>query len=466
VDEMTGLKEQSDSVPAWTKLNAQERQAVMDLAEEYRQFLSKAKTERETIELAAAAARDRGFSELEQKENINAGDRVFSIWRGKCMAMAVAGSEPLEEGLNIVGAHADSPRLDLKPRPLYEEENLALLKTHYYGGIKKYQWVSIPLALHGVVVKEDGRVIKIVIGEKETEPVFTITDLLPHLAREQMEKKMTEGIKGEGLNLLVGGIPVGEAEIKEKIKQHVLNYLEQKYGIRDDDFISAEIEAVPAWPARDIGLDRSMIGGYGQDDRVCVFTALKAIMELTVPSQTAVALFVDKEEIGSTGNTGMYSTFLTNFVAELAARSVPGYSELVLRRIMARSRALSADVNAGFDPNYPDVMDKLNAARLGHGVVLTKYTGAGGKKGANDAHAEFMGQVRRVFNRHGVIWQSGLLGKVDQGGGGTIAYLLAMHGMDVVDCGVALLGMHSPFEVTHKADIYMAYRAYKAFYKG
>ncbi len=435
----------------------------MNLAEEYRRFITAAKTERETIDLAVMLAEEKGFVPLEKCGTLRPGERVFTTCRGKCMAMAVIGSETLENGLSIVGAHVDSPRLDLKPRPLYEEAGLALFKTHYYGGVKKYQWVDIPLALHGVVVKEDGQIVKLVIGEKETDPVFTIADLLPHLAKDQMEKKMSEGISGEGLNLLAGGVPVADEGAQEKIKQTVLDYLNREYGFQEEDLISAEIEAVPAWPARDVGLDRSMIGAYGQDDRVSVFTTLKAIVQLPTPLRTAVALFVDKEEIGSVGNTGMYSAFFTNFVAELAVRILPQYSEISLRRILAHSRALSADVNAALDPNYPDVMDKFNAARLGHGVVLTKYTGSGGKKGTSDAHAEFMGLVRRLFNQHGVVWQSGLLGKVDQGGGGTIAYLLAVHGMDVVDCGVALLGMHSPFEVAHKADIYMAYRGYRVF---
>lgn len=451
------------TTPAWTKLDQREKKAVMEFGEEYRHFISTAKTERETIDFAVSLARERGFVPLQECTGLRPGDKVFAVEHGKIMAMAVIGNEFLENGLNIVGAHVDSPRLDLKPKPLYEEADLALLKTHYYGGIKKYQWVSIPLALHGVVIREDGQVISLVIGEKEEDPVFTVTDLLPHLAKDQMEKKMSEAIGGESLNLLVGGIPVAGGGIKEKVKLTVLEHLAEKYGMTEEDFISAELEAVPAWPARDVGLDRSMVGAYGQDDRVSVFTTLKAIVDLAAPSRTAVALFVDKEEIGSVGNTGMHSAFLANFVAELAGRCLPQYNELSLRRILANSRALSADVNAGLNPNYPDVMDKLNAGRLGHGVVLTKYTGSGGKKGASDAHAEFMAFVRRVFNREGVIWQSGLLGKVDQGGGGTIAYLLAMHGMDVVDCGVALLGMHSPFEVAHKMDIYMAYRGYRAF---
>ncbi|MBE3587875.1 MAG: aminopeptidase [Thermoanaerobacteraceae bacterium] len=462
---MTGnlSKDQHDRPAVWTKLDASGQQAAMDFAEEYRRFITGAKTERETISLAASLARRGGFVPLEGCPGLKPGDRVFSISRHKAMALAVVGTENLEGGLNIVGAHGDSPRLDLKPQPLYEEAGLALLKTHYYGGIKKYQWTGIPLALHGVIIRGDGQPVELVIGEKESDPVFTVADLLPHLAREQMEKKMSEAVSGESLNLLVGGIPVRSHEVRERVRQAVLERLAAQYGLSEEDFISAEIEAVPAWPARDLGLDRSMIGGYGQDDRVSVYTALRAILDLPAPSRTAVALFMDKEEIGSVGNTGMQSSFFTNFVAELAARCLPGYSELSLRRILARSRALSADVNAGLDPNYPEVMDKLNAARLGYGVVLTRYTGSGGKKGASDAHAEFMGYVRRLFNQQGVVWQSGLLGKVDQGGGGTIAYLLAQHGMDVVDCGVALLGMHSPFEVAHKGDIYMAYRGYRAF---
>ncbi|MEW6423598.1 MAG: aminopeptidase [Bacillota bacterium] len=449
----------------WERLDEEGRRAALAFNERYREFLSVAKTERETVNFLVEHARGSGFAPLQNFGRLQAGDRVFLTGRGKIMAMAVIGSEPLEKGLNIIGAHVDAPRLDLKPKPLYEEAGLALLKTHYYGGIKKYQWVAIPLALHGVVVKGDGRVISLVIGEKEHEPVFTIADLLPHLAKDQMERKMSEAVTGEALNILVGGFPVTGREGKERVKRAVLEHLAQNYGIGEEDFVSAELEAVPAWPARDIGFDRSMIGGYGQDDRSSVFTALEAIREQEDVRRTAVALFADKEEIGSAGNTGMQSVFMVNFVAEIAARCLPEYSDLALRRILNNSRAISADVTAGLNPSYQDVMDKHNAPLLGHGVVLTKYTGARGKSGANDAHPEFVAFVRGLFDREGVIWQTGELGKVDQGGGGTIAYLMAQHGMDVLDCGVPLLGMHSPFEVASKLDIYMAYKGFRAFFR-
>jgi aspartyl aminopeptidase len=447
----------------WDRLEEEERRAALAFNERYREFLSVAKTERETVNFIAEKARDHGFAPLQNFARLKANDRVFLIGRGKITALAVIGSDPLEKGLNIIGAHVDSPRLDLKPKPLYEEAGLALLKTHYYGGIKKYQWVAIPLALHGVVVKGDGQVIPIVIGERSDDPVFTVTDLLPHLAKDQMEKKMSEGITGEALNILVGGLPVADREVKERVKKAVLEHLARNYGVAEEDFVSAELEAVPAWPARDVGFDRSLVGGYGQDDRSSVYPALAAILEQSDLSRTAVALFADKEEIGSAGNTGMQSVFLVNFVAEIAGRCLPQYSDLALRRILNNSRAISADVTGGLDPSYPDVMDKHNAPLLGHGVVITKYTGGRGKSGANDAHPEFVAFVRGLFDREGVAWQTGELGKVDQGGGGTIAYLLAQHGMDVLDCGVPLLGMHSPFEIASKVDIYMAYKGFKAF---
>ncbi len=449
----------------WERLDEEERRTALAFCDGYREFLSTAKTERETVDFLTERARKNGFAPLHDFGGLKPGDRVFLSARGKIMAMAVMGREPLEQGLNIVGAHVDAPRLDLKPRPLYEEAGLALFKTHYYGGVKKYQWVAIPLALHGVVVKGDGQVVSLVIGEIEGDPVFTIADLLPHLAKDQMEKKMSEAITGEALNIIVGGFPVAEREVKERVKKAVIEHLAQNYGVREEDFVSAELEAVPAWPARDIGFDRSMIGGYGQDDRSSVYTALQAILQQDVPRRTAVALFADKEEIGSAGNTGMQSVFLVNFVAELAGRCLPQYSDLALRRILSSTRAISADVTAGLNPSYPDVMDKYNAPLLGHGVVISKYTGARGKSGASDAHAEFVAFVRGLFDREGVVWQTGELGKVDQGGGGTIAYLMAQHGMDVLDVGVPLLGMHSPFEVASKMDIYMAYKGFRAFYR-
>jgi len=450
---------------AWDRLDEEERQSALAFNERYRDFLSKVKTERESVNFITGQARSGGFASLQDYMRLKPGDRVFSLRHGKNMAIAIIGKKPLEEGLNIIGAHVDVPRLDLKPKPLYEEAGLALFKTHYYGGIKKYQWVAMPLALHGVVVKRDGRVVSLVIGEKEYDPVFTIADLLPHLAKDQMEKKMGEAINGEALNILVGGLPVADRDVKERVKKAVVEYLALNYGLAEEDFVSAELEAVPAWPARDIGFDRSLIGSYGQDDRSSVFAALQAILEQESVDRTAVALFVDKEEIGSVGNTGMQSVFMVNFIAELVARSLPQYSDLTLRRILANSWAISADVTAGLNPNYQEVMDKLNAPLLGNGVVLTKYTGARGKSGASDANPEFVALVRGIFERAGVVWQTGELGKVDQGGGGTIAYLMARYGMEVLDCGVPLLGMHSPFEVVSKMDIYMTYKGFKAFFQ-
>jgi len=448
----------------WDMLSDSQREEAFAFCEGYRQFLDRGKTEREVVDFAVSMAREKGFCDLSEKSGLLPGDKVYSVNRRKEMVLAVVGQESLERGLRLVGAHIDSPRLDLKPEPLYEDEgHLSLMKTHYYGGIKKYHWVGIPLSLHGVVVKGDGTVVKVSLGDAPGEPVFTITDLLPHLSKDQMEKKMSEGIAGEALNILVGGIPVKDREVKQRIKQGVINRLGDMYGISEEDFISAELQAVPAWPARDVGFDGGLLGAYGQDDRVCSYAALRALMEIETSARTAAVLLADKEEIGSTGNTGMQSAFLENFVAELVAGRDEKYTDLSLRRCLAASCGLSADVNAALDPNYEEVMDKLNASRIGRGVVLTRYTGVRGKSGSSEAGAEFVGRVRGLFNGQGVYWQTGELGKVDQGGGGTIAYLLAAYNMDVVDCGVALLGMHSPFEVASKADIFMTYRAYSAF---
>ncbi len=457
--------ESYESKHVWDCLDEAARQDVMEFCERYREFLNAARTEREAVDTIIARAEIGGFTPLTEQSRLVPGSRVYSAKHGKVMAMAVIGSEPLEKGLNVIGSHIDAPRLDLKPRPLYQEAGLALFKTHYYGGIKKYQWVSIPLSLHGVVFTKEGNAVRIAIGNNERDPVFTIADLLPHLAKDQMEKKMSEAVKGEALNVLVGGNPVENREAKERLKQAVLDQLNARYGLIEEDFISAELEAAPAFPARDVGFDRSMIGGYGQDDRVCAYTSLQAILELDSVSRTAVVLFADKEEIGSVGNTGMESVFLTNFIAELAGCSLPQYSELTVRRILANSRALSADVTAGTNPSYPEVMDKHNEMLLGYGTAFHKYGGGGGKRSSSDANAEFVSFVRQLFNKEGVVWQTGELGKVDQGGGGTIAYLLAHYGMDVLDCGVPLLGMHSPFEVAHKGDIYMTYKGYKVFFK-
>jgi len=452
---------------AWEQVGPNEREAVFHFCNDYRIFLDAGKTERECVAVIRKMAEERGYQPLvalANKKGIKPGQRIFVEWKEKAIALMVTGKEPFDKGIRIIGSHLDSPRLDLKPNPLYEDSGMALFKTHYYGGIKKYQWPSMPLALHGVIITADGLKVQVVIGEDPADPVFTISDLLPHLAKDQMAKKMPEVIPGEGLNLIVGGIPVADEEVKEKVKLQVMEYLNREYGIIEEDFISAELAAVPAGGTRDVGLDRSFLGGYGQDDRVCAYTSLRALFDQKSPRQTVMALFVDKEEIGSTGNTGIQSNFLENTVAEMCQLlNLPTH---LWRTVMANSKALSADVNAGIDPNFEGVWDKRNSSWMSQGVVLTKYTGAGGKYEANDANAEYVGEIRRLFNSHKVAWQIGELGKVDQGGGGTIAHYMAEYGMDVVDCGPAILGMHSPFEVASKVDIFMAYKAYAAFFAG
>lgn len=445
---------------AWLRMDAEERKRAFVFASGYIDFLNRAKTERETAAFVEQVAREHGFTDIEKCRELKAGDRVFVKQRDKIAALAVIGQCPPEKGFNIIASHVDSPRLDLKPRPLYEKDGMVWLKTHYYGGIKKYQWTAIPLALHGVVVRKDGSKLLVRLGEEEREPVFTITDLLPHLAREQMDKKMSEAVTGEGLNILAGSIP--EEEGKDPFKKAILNRLKEEYGIEEADFMSAELEAVPAFKAREVGFDRSMIGGYGQDDRVSVYASLMSILEVQEPAHTALCVFADKEEVGSTGNTGLRSAFLENLAAEILFRC--GKCDyLSVRRALASSRALSADVNAAVDPNYEQVFEKMNNSFLGNGVVLTKYTGSRGKYEASDANPEFVAWVRNLFDSNGVAWQVGELGKVDEGGGGTVAQYLAHYGMEVLDCGVALLAMHSPFEVSSKADIYQAYKGYKSF---
>jgi len=382
--------------------------------------------------------------------------------RGKAGILAIAGHRPLDEGFRLVAAHIDAPRLDIKQHPLYEEEGLTFFKTHYYGGIKKYQWTALPLALHGVVILRDGHKVEIIIGEVDDDPIFTITDLLPHLAKEQNDKKMHEGITGEGLNLLLGHDPSNEAG-EERAKSAILHLLKEKYGIEEDDFVSAELEVVPAGKARYSGLDRSFIAGYGQDDRVCSFAAWKAIEKIEQPEWTTIVLFADKEEIGSESNTGMKALYLENFIAELITLQNGTYDGLKVRRALAKAKALSADVAAGYDPNYAEVMDKRNSAYLGRGVVISKYTGSRGKSGASDANPEFIAEVRRIFDEAKVSWQTAELGKVDQGGGGTIAQYMAIYGMEVLDCGVGILSMHAPWEIASVADLIMMMRAYHAF---
>ena len=456
---------------AWKKYTEEEKAAVFAYGDEYRQFISDCKTERECVTELKKRAIAAGFQDMEaviaKGITLKAGDRVFADNKGKSFAMYIIGQKPMEDGMNILGAHIDSPRLDLKQNPLYEDGEMALLDTHYYGGIKKYQWAAIPLALHGVVARKDGTVVELAIGEDPSDPVLGISDLLIHLSGEQLQKKAAVVVEGENLNIIVGSKPLKSKKDKEKkelILKALLEILKEKYEIEEEDFLSAELEAVPAGPARDFGIDRSMIMGYGQDDRICAFTSLTAQLQAENPKYTAVCLLTDKEEIGSMGATGMQSRYFENVVAEVM--NLTGqYSELALRRCLQNSHMLSSDVSAAFDPNYANAFEKKNIAYLGHGMVFNKYTGSRGKSGSNDACAEYIGALRKVMDDASVNWQTAELGKVDQGGGGTIAYITANYGMDVIDSGVALLNMHSPWEVSSKADIYEAYRGYKAFQK-
>ena len=453
---------------AWEKISDEEFKVTFDLCERYKSFLNKAKTEREFAEETEKLAKNKGYISIEEviKSDIKLqpGTKVYCVGRNKTVVLAIIGEETFESGVNIIGAHIDSPRIDLKPNPMYEANDMVLLKTHYYGGIKKYQWVTIPLAMHGVIVKRDGSMVNVTIGEDENDPVFTITDLLPHLAADQMQKKMSEGITGEGLNVLSGSIPYKDDKVKEKVKLNILNILNEKYGIVEEDFLSAELELVPKFNAVDVGFDKSMIGSYGQDDRVCAYAALEAILNIDKVKRTAVCILSDKEEIGSMGNTGAQSSFFVNFLADLCSLNVENYNDLMLRRCLSNSKMLSADVNAAIDPTFENVYDKKNSSFLGRGIVLQKYTGARGKSGASDANAEFVGEIRKIFNDNNIVWQTAELGKVDQGGGGTIAQFIANLNVDVIDCGVAVLSMHSPFEITSKVDVYMSYKAYKTFY--
>ncbi len=450
----------------WDKLSTVEKEEVFKFGEDYKSFLDEAKTERESVQEIIRIAQENGFVSMDdiRGKKLRPGNKVYAVNKEKNVALIVVGKEPVWQGINVIGSHIDSPRLDLKPVPLYEDSGLAMLKTHYYGGIKKYHWLSHPLALHGVVIKQNGEKVNIKIGSNENDPIFLITDLLPHLAKDQFQKKLGEAISGEALNILAGTIPFEEKEAKDRVKLAILELLKVKYGIEEEDFTSAELELVPSTRARDIGFDRSLIGAYGQDDRICAYTSLRAILSCHEPARTAVALFVDKEETGSAGNTGMRSRFFENTIAELLYLISGDYDEIYCRRALAKARALSADVGAGVDPNWEGVLDKLNAARLGCGVVITKYTGSGGKYSTSEANAEFVAEIRRIFNDKKIVWQTAELGKVDQGGGGTIAQFMARYGMEVLDCGPALLSMHSPVEVAHKADIYMCYKAYEAFF--
>ena len=449
----------------YKEMSPDERREMMDLCDEYRGFLDSGKTERECVNVAIKMAEENGFVPFKSLDSLKAGDRVYFVNRKKNLLLAVIGSGDIKEGVNIVGAHIDSPRLDLKPNPLYQSKEMALLKTHYYGGIKKYQWTAVPLAMHGVLYTKDGEQIEICIGENENDPVFCITDLLPHLAKDQMSKKLGDAIEGEALNILIGGMGVNDTDIDDSVKYNVLNILNITYGITEESFLSAEIELVPSQKAKNVGIDSSFIGGYGQDDRVCAFTALKSIFEVENPEKTALCLLVDKEEIGSTGNTGMLSKFFDMALAELIEKLTGSCDIVTYNKVIRNSACMSSDVSAAVDPNYESVFERQNSSYAGHGMALMKYTGARGKSGASDASSEFVHEIISIMNKNGVIWQTCELGKVDQGGGGTIAMYVANLNMDVIDCGVPVLSMHSPFEVTAKGDIYMAYKAYKAFYK-
>lgn len=448
----------------WLKYNEEDLVRLEDLNAGYLQFLNTGKTERECVAEIVRQAKAAGYRELsEVKGKLKTGDRVYVEWMHKSIALFRIGTKPLEEGMNILGAHIDSPRLDLKQNPLYEESGFAYLDTHYYGGIKKYQWVTLPLAIHGVVVKKDGTSLNVVIGENEKEPVLLVTDLLIHLSAKQLEAKAAKVIEGEKLDILVGSRPL-KGEEKDAVKAGILKLLEEKYGMEAEDFMSAELEIVPAGKARECGLDRSMIMAYGQDDRVCAYTSLKAMLETEQTERTACCILVDKEEIGSVGATGMHSRFFENAVAEIL-NLLEGFSELKLRHVMANSTMISSDVGAAYDPMYADVYDKKSSSFFGRGLVIKKHTGARGKSGSNDANAEYIARLRKVFDDADVAFQMTEMGKIDAGGGGTIAYILAEFGMEVIDGGVAVLCMHAPWEVASKADVYEAFRAYKAFLK-
>ncbi|HCJ08234.1 MAG: aminopeptidase [Lachnospiraceae bacterium] len=452
---------------AWKEYDKKDTKELEALCKEYRKFLNHGKTERECVKYIVELAKDAGYQDLDDikksGKKLKSGDKVYAVNMKKAIALFQIGSAPIVEGMNILGAHIDSPRMDVKQNPLYEDTDFAYLDTHYYGGIKKYQWVTLPLAIHGVVAKKDGEVVDIVIGEDEKDPIFCVTDLLIHLAGTQMEKKAAKVVEGEQLDILVGSQPLPKEE-KEPVKKMVLSILKKKYDIEEEDFLSAELEIVPAGKAREAGLDASMIMAYGQDDRVCAYTSAAAMFDMKSVKRTACCLLVDKEEIGSVGATGMQSKFFENTVAELM-ESMGEYSELKLKRCLAGSYMLSSDVSAAYDPNYASAFEKKNAAYFGRGVVFNKFTGSRGKSGSNDANAEYIGKLRKIMDDNHVAFQTAELGKVDIGGGGTIAYILSLYGMNVIDSGVAVLNMHAPWEITSKADVYEAYKSYKAFLK-
>lgn len=450
----------------WKKIDKEKEEKIFDFTKDYSDFLNTAKTERKSVEESEKILRENGFKSISEYDKLEEGDKVYLINRNKSLAAAVIGKNDLTKGCNIIASHIDAPRLDLKARPLYEdkEASVALLQTHYYGGIKKYQWVSTPLAMHGKVIKEDGTPIDISIGEDPEDPVFVISDLLPHLSKKkQGERKMKKVIKGEELNLLIAGIPIEDEEVENKVKTRVLKMLDDKYGIEEEDLTTAELEIVPAGSPKDVGLDRSMIGGYAQDDRVCAYSSLRALTGMNTPEKTALIIFFDKEEIGSEGNTGANSDFVESIYSKLLEKYKSDYTMQDHRVMLDNSKALSGDVSPGINPSFKGVHELQNAAGLGKGIVITKFTGAGGKYSANDAHAEYVALVRRIFNENDIPWQTSELGKVDEGGGGTVAKFLANLNIDVIDIGVPLLGMHSPFEVISKVDLYYLSQGYQSF---
>lgn len=453
---------------AWKKYDKEDLKELESLCKDYREFLDAGKTERECVKEIVKRAKKEGYVNLfdivEKGEKLKAGDKVYAVWMDKTVALFNIGKKSLEKGMNILGAHIDSPRMDVKQNPLYEKDGFAYLDTHYYGGIKKYQWVTLPLAIHGVVAKTNGDLIDITIGEDKNDPVFCVTDLLIHLAQAQMEKKANKVIEGEELDILFASKPV-KGEEKEAVKAQVLSLIKKKYNIKEEDFISAELEIVPAGRARECGIDKSMIMAYGQDDRVCAYTSMISMFEAAQAEKTICCLLTDKEEIGSVGATGMQSHFFENVVAEIL-NAMGAYSELKLRRCLAASRMLSSDVSAGYDPTFASAFDKKNAAIFGEGMVFNKFTGSRGKSGSNDANAEYLGAIRKILDDADVSYQTAELGKVDVGGGGTIAYILSLYGMEVVDCGVAVLNMHAPWEITSKADIFETKKGYLAFLLG
>ncbi len=455
-----------DPKSIWETAKESDKKNFFALAKDYSVFLDEGRTERLAVEFLTKLAQKHGFVPLEKQKKWQAGAKVYSLNQNKNIVLAVLGKKPLEQGANLIASHLDAPRVDLKQNPLYQDDELqmALLRTHYYGGVKKYQWVNVPLGLFGRVVRRDGTYVDVALGRDPEDPCLVIPDILPHLnKKDQSERKAGEVIKGEEMLLICGGIPVADKDVKQRVKAAVMEHLHRLYKMEEEDFVSAELEAVPLTPARFVGFDKSFLGGYGQDDKVCSYTSVRAIFDIKIPERTAVAICVDKEEIGSEGNTGMQSNFIINFLGDLMALAEPKYSESSLRKCLANSFALSADVNAAVEPNFKGVHEMSNACRAGFGVAITKYTGHGGKGGANDANAEFVGYVRKIFNQAGVPWQAAAMGKVDEGGGGTVAKYLAKHGMNVLDCGPGLLSMHSPFELVSVADLYASYLGYKAF---